>query len=163
MNSVYIILGGNLGNKRKNLLLAHRMVRREIGKIRRLSNIYETEPWGFEDSNTFLNQVAEIHTSLEPLEILEKIKRIEAHLGRTINQHVKYQPRQMDIDMLFFNNEVIHLPGLTIPHPLLHIRNFVLVPLCELAADFIHPVFDKTILQLKDECKDNRWTRIATE
>jgi 2-amino-4-hydroxy-6-hydroxymethyldihydropteridine diphosphokinase len=163
VNSVYIILGGNRGNRRKNLLLAHHMIGMEIGKIHRFSNIYETEPWGFKDSKTFLNQVVEIHTSLKPLQVLEKARIIEAVFGHRLDNHVKYQPRRMDLDILFYNREIIHLPELIIPHPLLHERNFVLTPLCELAANFIHPVFNKTILQLKTDCKDNKWTRIVTE
>jgi 2-amino-4-hydroxy-6-hydroxymethyldihydropteridine diphosphokinase len=139
------------------------MISSEIGKVHRLSNIYETEPWGFNDPKTFLNQVVEIYTSLNPLELFEKIRKIEAAFGRKLDNHIQYQPRKMDLDILFYNREIIHLPGLIIPHPLLHKRNFVIVPLCELAANFIHPVFNKTILQLKADCKDNKWTRIVTE
>ncbi|MBN2215192.1 MAG: 2-amino-4-hydroxy-6-hydroxymethyldihydropteridine diphosphokinase [Bacteroidales bacterium] len=163
MNSVYILLGGNVGNKRKNLAIAHRMIREKACFIKRLSNIYETEAWGFEDSGTFLNQAAEMETSLKPLEVLEKVRSIEADFGRRRDQRIRYQPRRMDIDILFYNSDVINLPGLIIPHPLLHLRNFVLVPLCELAADFVHPVFNKTILQLKNECKDEKWTRLAAD
>lgn len=163
MNSVYLILGGNLGNRRKNLVLALGMIRVEIGNILRGSNIYETEPWGLKNVKTFYNQVIEINTFLTPLELLEKINSIESSFGRGRNQHIRYQSRRMDIDILFYNKEVVNLPELTIPHPRLHERNFVLMPLCELAAELIHPVFDKTIRQLKAECKDDKWTRIVSE
>lgn len=159
VNSAYIILGGNLGDKRKNLETAQRLVSLQIGKIKRSSGIYETEPWGFEDSRNFFNQVIEIDTGLNPPELLERIKKIEAKFGRIKKQSKKYQSRQMDMDILFFNNEIIRLPGLTIPHPRIHERNFVLVPLSELAADFVHPIFNQTILQLKSQCKDRKWTK----
>lgn len=163
MNLAYLILGGNLGNKRKNLAHALGMISVETGNIQRLSNIYETEPWGLKNVKTFFNQVIEIKTSLEPLELLEKINSIELSFGRRRKQCISYQSRLMDIDILFYNNEVINLPELTIPHPRLHERNFVLMPLCELAAELIHPVLDKTIRQLKAECKDDKWTRIVSE
>lgn len=162
MNSVYLILGGNLGNKRYNLEKALRCVSLEIGIIKRKSGIYETEPWGYEDNRNFFNQVIEINTSLNPPELLEKIKTIEARFGRSNNGSAKYQPREMDMDILFFNDEIIQLPGLTIPHPRLHERNFVLIPFIDLAADFIHPVFNQTIMQLKSQCKDKKWTKLVT-
>ncbi len=159
MNSVYIILGGNLGDIRKNMEIALQVISQKIGKIHRQSHIYETEPWGFENSKNFFNQVIDIDTSLNPPELLEKIKKIEERFGRSENQSPKYQPRQMDIDILFFNDEIIKLPGLVIPHPRLHERNFVLAPLSELAADLVHPIFNQTILQLKAACKDKKWTK----
>lgn len=162
MNTVYINLGGNLGDKRKNLEIALQVISRKIGKIQRQSLIYETEPWGFEDSKNFFNQVIEIDTSSNPPELLEKIKKIEERFGRSENQSAIYQPRQMDIDILFFNDEIIKLPGLVIPHPRLHERNFVLEPLSELAADLVHPIFNQTILQLKATCKDKKWTKPVT-
>jgi 2-amino-4-hydroxy-6-hydroxymethyldihydropteridine diphosphokinase len=163
MSSVYLILGGNLGDRQKNLEVSRHIIGLEIGIIQRFSGIYETEPWGFEDSRNFLNQVIEISTSLNPMNVLGKIKKIEAGFGRSVNQSVKYQPRKMDIDMLFYDHQVINLPELIIPHPLLHERNFVLAPLCELAADFIHPTLNKTIHRLKAECRDKKWTRPVKE
>ncbi len=139
--------------------MAHRIIDLQIGKIQRSSGIYETEPWGFEDSRSFYNQAIEINTSLNPLEVLGEIKKIEASFGRQESQPLEYQSRKMDIDMLFYNNEIINLPELIIPHPRLHERNFVLAPLCEIAADIIHPVFNQTVLQLKNGCKDKKWTR----
>ena len=159
MNSTYLILGGNLGDRRKNLEIVLPLIIRTIGKIQKQSFIYETEPWGFEDSKNFLNQVLKINTSLDPTELLERIKIIEERFGRLENQPPGYQSRQMDIDILFFNDEIIKMPGLIIPHPRLHERNFVLVPLCEVAADFVHPIFNQTILQLKAGCKDRKWTK----
>jgi 2-amino-4-hydroxy-6-hydroxymethyldihydropteridine diphosphokinase len=158
VNSVYLVLGGNLGNRKKNLEIALRMIGVEIGIIQRLSGIYETEPWGFKDTGNFMNQVIEITTDLQPPEVLEKIKKIETYFGREMHEHIKYEPRRMDIDILFYNSEIIQLPDLNIPHPYLHERNFVLVPLNELAADFIHPLLKKSISQLKSECKDTKWT-----
>jgi len=159
VNSVYIILGGNLGDKSKNLGIARLIINLEIGKIVRQSDVYETEPWGFENPDNFLNQVIEIKTSLNPLDLMKKIKKIETRFGRSTNQPSPYQSRQMDIDILFFNDEIIELPELVIPHPRLHERNFVLVPLTELEASLVHPVFNKTIRQLKAICKDKKWVK----
>ena len=163
MNSVYIILGGNLGNKSINLETARRLINLEIGEIEKESGIYETEPWGFDDSRNFFNQVIKVKTKLNPSEILVRIKEIESRFGRSGRQSPVYQSRQMDMDILFFNDDIIKLPGLIIPHPRLHERNFVLVPLTELAADFVHPIYNQTIRQLKSQCKDKKWTKSVNE
>ncbi len=142
--------------------MARRFIGLEIGEIKQQSGIYETQPWGFEDSRNFYNQVIEISTSLSSAELLERIKKAEARFGRSHSQSKKYQSRQMDMDILFFNNEIIQLPGLTIPHPRLHERNFVLIPLSELAADYVHPVLNQTVLQLKSQCRDKKWVKPVT-
>lgn len=163
MNTLFLSLGSNLGNRWQNLSEARRLIDSGAGRILMTSHVFEAEPWGISFQDNFLNQVLKINTELNPVEILKKTKSVESVLGRNINDNKKYQPRQMDIDILFFNDEIIRLPELTIPHPALHERNFVLVPLCEIAAEFIHPVLKKTIYQLSKDCKDEKWVRVSVE
>jgi 2-amino-4-hydroxy-6-hydroxymethyldihydropteridine diphosphokinase len=117
-----------------------------------VSSIYETAAWGMENQEAFLNQVLEIETNLNPDELLQSILQIEEGLGR--KRELKYGPRTIDIDILFFNDQVIDQEGLKIPHPQLQNRRFVLVPLNEIASNKIHPIFKKTISQLLAECPD---------
>ena len=116
------------------------------------SSLYQTAAWGNESQGAFLNQVLEIKTSLGPEELLKTILQIEEELGR--KRELKYGPRTIDIDILFFNDEVINLHGLKVPHPQLQNRRFVLVPLNEIAPDKMHPLFKKTISQILAECPD---------
>jgi 2-amino-4-hydroxy-6-hydroxymethyldihydropteridine diphosphokinase len=116
------------------------------------SSIYETAAWGKNDQPAFLNQVLEIETALSPPQLLKTILAIEENIGRVRQE--KYGPRIIDIDILLFNDEVLHLPMLKIPHPQLQNRRFVLVPLAEIAPDLIHPVFKKTIAELLAICPD---------
>lgn len=145
--------GGNLGDRKKNLYSTADFIQNEIGIITKSSSVYETEPWGFEHNANFLNQAFEVNTELQPEEILERIKNFEDKSGKQKRTNA-YLPREMDIDILFFNNEIINLPDLTIPHPRLHERKFVLEPLNEINPDLIHPVFNKKISELYKNCRD---------
>lgn len=151
---VTTILGSNSGNKRKIITeTIHRLS--TAGKIVMASSLYETEPWGFESGENFLNQVVVFETSLSPQEFLKHCLQAEQYLGRIRNpQGPRYASRPIDIDILFYDSIVLDSPELTIPHPRIAERNFVLIPLQEIMPDFIHPVFHKTITELQKECKD---------
>jgi 2-amino-4-hydroxy-6-hydroxymethyldihydropteridine diphosphokinase len=153
INKLYILLGGNLGDKRKVFSQARSKLNRLAGKITAQSAIYETEPWGFESDDIFWNQVLEISTHLSPEEVLVQTQQIELELGR-IRKSDQYDSRIIDIDILFYGDQIIYLENLIIPHPRLQERKFTLVPLCEIAPELIHPVFQKSIRQLLDECQD---------
>jgi 2-amino-4-hydroxy-6-hydroxymethyldihydropteridine diphosphokinase len=145
---VYLALGTNLGDRPANLQAALASLPPAV-KVLELSPIYETPPWGVTDQPAFLNMVIRGKTSLAPLPLLVYLKHLETRLGRLPS--VRYGPRKMDIDILFHDDVILNIPGLTIPHPRLHERAFVLVPLADLAPGLIHPVFGQTILQLLEQ------------
>ncbi len=153
MNEVFLCLGGNIGNREVNLNTAILKISELCGKVTATSSIYETEAWGSHSCLNYLNQVIKIHTHLSPQKLLKTLLNIESSLGRqrTKNQNAD---RTMDIDILFFNAEIIEIDNLQIPHPRLHLRNFVLKPLLEVCEVHIHPVFNKSILQLALQCPD---------
>jgi len=152
MNEAFLLTGGNIGDRKNYLWRAKKEIEERCGKILKQSSIYETAAWGKEDQEAFLNQVLKIETGLSSEELLHTILKVEEDLGR--KRDLKYGPRIIDIDILFFNNEVIDLHGLKIPHPQIQNRKFVLVPLNEIAAEKIHPVFQKTVSRLLSECPD---------
>ena len=145
MAFVYLGLGTNLGDRMNNLLQAVQALPLEI-TLQRASQVYETKPEGYLTQPDFLNQVLETETTLPPMDLLISLKQLENQLGR--QKSFKDGPRLIDIDILFYDNKVIELPGLIIPHPRLAGRAFVLAPLVELAPDFYHPVIGKTIREL---------------
>ena len=153
MNQTYLLIGGNLGNRFNNLEKARSLIAAVIGKIINASAVYETEAWGIKEQPAFLNQVLIVSTSLDPDQLLSRILSIEHEMGRERTQ--KFGPRSIDIDILFYNQEIIDQPGLIIPHPQLHLRRFTLEPLNEISPSFIHPLFDKSIAELLQECPDN--------
>ncbi len=157
----YLVLGSNMGNRMQNLLLAKNFIINKIGKIINESKIYETEPWKMPDEETwFLNQVVCVQTDLLPDELLKTIKEYEAQNGRQDMPNRKtYESRVIDIDILFYEDEIINTEVLTIPHPLLHSRRFVLLPLNDIAPDLVHPVMNKTIAELLESCPDNAEVR----
>ena len=155
MNEVYLLLGSNIGNRLLYLSKAVVEIDRRIGEIIRRSSLYETEPWGFTDDLAFINMVIAIQTTLSPERILERIHAIETSLGRERAGQVGYQSRTIDIDILFFGEETIDKPDLIIPHPRLHERRFTLEPMSEIAPEFPHPVFHKSISTLLKKCNDN--------
>ncbi len=154
MEKVYLCLGGNVGDTLNYLQNAIAMIGRRIGSVVSQSAVYQSEPWGFNAEQMFLNQVVVAETELEPHAVLEHCLQIESELGRTRSGN-GYEPRTIDIDIIFFGHQLVSQPDLQVPHPLMHQRNFVLRPLCDVAADFVHPVFRKTVHQILTECDDN--------
>jgi 2-amino-4-hydroxy-6-hydroxymethyldihydropteridine diphosphokinase len=152
MNKVYLLTGGNVGNRRQYLQESARLIEAASGKITSHSAIYETAAWGKTDQAAFLNQALELMTLLTPGVLMEQLLEIEQTAGR--QRLEKYGPRTIDIDILFFNNDIISTPLLTIPHPQIAARRFVLEPMNELAPAYIHPVLKKSIAQLLLECPD---------
>ena len=152
MNTVYLLTGGNVGNRQQYLQESARLIELACGKIVRRSAIYETAPWGKTDQAAFLNQALELLTALPAAGLMEQLLAIEQTAGR--KRAEKYGPRTIDIDILLFNNEIIHTPLLTIPHPHMAGRRFVLEPLNEIAPGYIHPVLEKNITRLLQECPD---------
>lgn len=158
MEKVYLCLGGNIGDTRNYLQNAVAMISRRIGRVVSQSAVYQSEPWGFNAEQMFLNQVVVAETELEPHAVLELCLQIEAELGRTRSGN-GYEPRTIDIDIVFFGQQIISQPDLQVPHPLMHRRNFVLRPLCDVAADLVHPVLGLTVRQLADICDDKAVVR----
>lgn len=149
MAKVFLGLGTNLGDKRNNLLTAVNHIEEKIGKVTSLSSFYETEPWGFKSDNSFLNAALCVETSLEPVAILHIIKEIEVEMGRTQKSVNKvYTDRPIDIDILLYDDMIIKTEELTIPHPLMTERDFVMKPLVEIAGDTVHPLLGKKLLEL---------------
>ena len=152
-HQVVLLIGGNQGDRLQLLAEARQSITRQIGSISGVSKIYETEPWGFVAEQNFLNQGVLVDTSLSPLEVLDKALAIEADLGR-VRLGQGYTSRPMDIDLIFFDHEVINSPRLTLPHPRMHLRRFVLKPLNDLIPEYVHPLLHKSIRQLLAECSD---------
>jgi 2-amino-4-hydroxy-6-hydroxymethyldihydropteridine diphosphokinase len=142
---VYLALGTNLGDRPANLRAAITALSPDV-KVIAESKVYETPPWGVEDQPTFLNMAVKCETALEPESLLKYLKQLEVQLGR--EQSFRWGPRLIDIDILFCDNIILESESLIIPHPHLHERAFVLVPLTDIAPDFIHPVLKKTIKEL---------------
>jgi 2-amino-4-hydroxy-6-hydroxymethyldihydropteridine diphosphokinase len=153
MNKAYLGLGTNLGDRKRNLRVAIKMIEEQIGMVLNSSSVYETAPWGFEAESDFLNMVVRAETILSPTELLKKIIAIESGLGRERDQD-RYSSRVIDIDILLYDDLVLDQKGLKIPHRLMHERRFVLAPLCEIAPDLIHPVLRKSMKVLLEECRD---------
>jgi 2-amino-4-hydroxy-6-hydroxymethyldihydropteridine diphosphokinase len=152
MNEAFLLIGGNMGDRLDYLSKAGISISESCGVIARASSIYETAAWGKEDQSPFLNQVLQLKTKLDPQGLLRALLEIEHQLGR--ERIGKYGPRVIDLDILFFNDEVVREEGLTIPHPQMQNRRFVLEPLNEIAPEKMHPVLQKKIAQLLAECPD---------
>lgn len=154
MSIIYLGVGTNQGDRDENLARALNLIGQKTGRIIRSSSVYEAEPWGFESSHLFLNMVVKVETELPPLTLLETVHVIEDELGRKRSTR-RYVSRVMDIDILFYGNEILETKELVIPHPLIGERKFVLVPLAEIEPLFVHPVLRKTISQLLTGCSDS--------
>lgn len=152
MPNCYLILGTNLGNKLQNLLSATEHIKEKAGMVVKISSIYETEAWGKQSENSYLNQALELYTDLAPEELLLCLLKIEADLGRI--RKGKWDDRTMDIDILLYGQEIINTTQLTIPHAMMADRRFVLLPLNEIAPHVNHPIFRKNIEALLLECLD---------
>lgn len=152
MDSVFLLLGSNLGNRYFYIHEAVKLIEADIAPVIKASSIYETQSWGKTDAPDYLNQVIVIETDFSAHEVLRRILGIELVLGRVREE--KWGSRTIDIDILFYGTHIISEPDLIVPHPGLHNRRFVLEPLAEIAPDFMHPVINKTILIIKTELKD---------
>jgi 2-amino-4-hydroxy-6-hydroxymethyldihydropteridine diphosphokinase len=153
MYSVYLITGSNQGDRAVQLSSVLDELRQHAGTVAQTSEVYETEAWGREGLPAHLNQAILLKTALEPLALLAVLQQIERRLGRVRQE--RWGVRSIDIDIIYFEDRVIDLPDLKIPHPLLQERKFVLVPLTEIAAEWIHPVYGKTNATLLKECLDH--------
>lgn len=152
MNAAYLLIGGNLGNRVHNLAKARMNIENDLGAIIKVSSIYETASWGITEQPDFLNQVLLIQTKFSAEEIMQSILSIENKMGRIRTE--KNASRIIDIDILFFNDEIINQKDLTIPHPEIQNRKFALIPLNEIAPHFLHPVFKQSIQNLLSTSKD---------
>ncbi|NCO67173.1 MAG: 2-amino-4-hydroxy-6-hydroxymethyldihydropteridine diphosphokinase [Nitrospirae bacterium CG_4_10_14_0_8_um_filter_41_23] len=143
MSVVYIGIGSNLGNRQENCLRAIELLQEKGIIVTKRSSLYETEPWGVKDQPLFINMAIEIETGLKPEELLRMLKDTEREMGRKDSS--KWGPRIIDLDILLFDNIVLNNKNLKIPHPLMHERDFVLRPLCEIAPDIKHPLLKLSI------------------
>ena len=152
--NVYLGLGSNVGDRRAKITSAINMISDQVGKIAKKSHLYETQPWGNPQQDSFLNQVIMINTMLDPRDLLQEIAHIEQELGRDRREKEKWGPRTIDIDILFYGKRIVRDKGLEVPHPELHLRAFVLVPLLEIAPDLEHPILKQQIDELYMACED---------
>ena len=158
MHTAYLGIGSNLGNREENCIRAVELFEKRGIHVRRKSALHETKPWGMNDQPLFLNMAIEIETALNPRELLKMLKEMEKEIGREPTS--RWGPRIIDLDILLFNATVVDDDNLSIPHPLMHERDFVLKPLTEIAPDAKHPVLHKSIrelaMQLERKGKNNR-------
>lgn len=154
MIKALLSLGTNMGDRKMNLARAIRYINVGVGHIIDLSGVYETEAWGFNADQKFLNMVVEVITDYSPLEMLKNCQLIENKLGRTRTKDTGYESRTIDIDILFYNNDIIKEDTLIIPHPLLHKRKFILEPLAEITPDYLHPTLKYSVKELLNRCTD---------
>ncbi len=148
----YILLGSNQGQRKQYLKKATETIQLRCGSLVKASSLYETAAWGNTKQASFLNQVTVIRTQLSPDALMRELLNIEQELGRIRTE--KYGPRTIDLDILFYDNLVYHSPKVTLPHPAIQDRRFVLIPLAELGERKLHPVYRKTIGTLLKECAD---------
>lgn len=151
MSVVYLSLGSNMGERESILELSIKEIGKRIGTITKVSSKYETEPWGFVSANKFINMAVEVTTKLSPQEVSDRVHQIEDDLGRTRNSNATgYEDRVIDIDILMIDDIVSDNSVLTLPHPKMHLREFVIFPLCEIAPNAIHPLLRSSIEDIKN-------------
>lgn len=152
MPELYLLLGGNLGDRPSHLADARKSIAAAVGPITQRSKLYETAAWGNTEQPSFLNQVLKVQTEVKPEQVLQKVNSIEQELGRVRLEH--WGARVIDIDILFYDQRVLQSQRLTVPHPQLHLRRFTLLPLAEIAPRLVHPVLGKTVEELLEMCPD---------
>ena len=152
IKELYLLLGSNLGDKLTNLDTAKAAINTEIGKVEQFSSLYETEPWGKIPTETFINQMLKVSTRLSPQSVMVKIIAIEEAMGR--KREKKWENRIIDIDIIFYGTEILNTKTLNIPHPQFEKRNFAILPMLELAPDFIHPNLNQSIEEIYLNSKD---------
>nr|WP_321453713.1 2-amino-4-hydroxy-6-hydroxymethyldihydropteridine diphosphokinase [uncultured Carboxylicivirga sp.] len=153
-NNIILLLGGNIGDTQNYFKDAISLLSTRLGSPIKISYCYESEPWGFEASQNFINQVVEFSSFIEPLELLDFTQQTEKKLGRKEKAGNHYESRPIDIDILFIDNLCLESERLTIPHSLLHKRRFTLLPLSDYWNDLIHPKLQQTVDKLLSDCKD---------
>lgn len=157
MTTVYLGLGTNIGNRKENLTRAIEALSLALGPCTAQSSFIETAPWGFDSENAFLNCAVAFETELAPQELLDTTEKVEREMGRTTKSSGGiYHDRVIDIDILLYGSEIVETPRLTIPHPLMHMRDFVLEPLAEIAPHAIHPTTGKSIEELAARLKEQQ-------
>jgi 2-amino-4-hydroxy-6-hydroxymethyldihydropteridine diphosphokinase len=154
MAVAYLLLGSNLGDRENFLRQGLQLLLDANSSLIKLSSIYESEAWGYTDSNIYLNVAVQLNTTHTPEQMLQKCKSIENRLGRVKNSD-SYEARTIDMDIIFYGSEIYQSDNLQIPHPQVQHRKFVLLPLTELCPDFLHPVLSKTVKQLLTDCTDS--------
>jgi len=154
-NSVVILLGANLGDKKAMFAQVEKYIDENIGETICKSALYESSPWGFESKDDFINQVLIVKTDFSAHDVLLRCQAIENKCGRIRHENAGYESRTIDIDILYYNNDIVDTEDLVIPHPLLHKRRFTMVPLVEVLSDYVHPIFLKSNAQLLEECNDD--------
>jgi 2-amino-4-hydroxy-6-hydroxymethyldihydropteridine diphosphokinase len=151
MAIAYISIGSNIGDREENCRKAIKLLKEKGIAVKKQSRMYETEPWGIKDQPKFINMAIEVETDKKPEELLRILKEIEKEIGRT--ETVKWGPRVIDLDIIFYDDLILKSQDLEIPHPLLHEREFVLKPLCEIAPEKKHPVTGKTVKEMLENLK----------
>lgn len=155
MSTAYILLGSNIGDREEVLRQAIAMIECRCCRVVATSHIYESEPWGFESDDIFLNQVICVETTLSPHDLLKVLMSIEIMLGRDREHHYDtYVSRPIDLDILYYDDIILNDEDLILPHPKLHLRRFTLEPLCEVASDLVHPVLQLSNKSLLERCAD---------
>lgn len=157
----FILLGSNMGDREVVLDNAIKEIEKRCGRIVNKSSLYESEPWGFNTDLYFLNQAIAVETDLEPHDLLKELLTIEAELGRRRNEnHIGYESRPIDLDIIYIDDMINDDDDLILPHPRMHLRRFVLVPLSEISPDFVHPILRESNSTLLDRCEDQSEVRL---
>ena len=160
MERCYILFGSNMGDKDAIFAQACLLINNRCGQVVQVSAAYESEPWGFEADEWFLNRVIVVDTELAPDDLMQHLLDIERELGRIRHPEAKgYTSRTADLDLLYYGQRVVNTERLTVPHPRLHLRRFALVPMCEVAPDWEHPVLEMTQEELLLHCPDDSVVR----
>ena len=155
METCFVLFGSNMGDKEANFDQACLYINNRCGHVAMVSAAYESEPWGFDAEEWFLNRVILVETELSPMDLLQQLLDIERELGRVRHPEIQgYISRTADLDLLYYGSRIINNETLIVPHPRLHLRRFALMPLCEVAPDFEHPVFKMTQEELLEQCPD---------